>query len=65
MFRYRFLRSVAKVYDSYDSEEMLARNLSSALSLFSIWGICSDVSDMKSCMAEGRHLLDCFRTPSA
>jgi hypothetical protein len=61
LFTYRFLRSVAKVYDDYDGEEMVMRNLNSALSLFSVVGILSDASDMKDCICEGRHLVDAFR----
>jgi len=60
-FTYRFLRSVAKVYDKFDTEELIMQNLLSLASLFSIFDIGSDVADMMDCMKDGAQLKDCFR----
>lgn len=59
-FTYRFLRSVAKVFDRYDKEEITMQVLISSLSLFSAWTFIDDVIDMKECIAEGMHLKHLF-----
>ncbi len=59
-FTYRFLRSVAKVFDQLDGEEMLHQSLVNSIALFSVFGIASDFGDMKDCILEGRHLIDRF-----
>lgn len=45
-FTYRYLRSVAKVYDKYDDEEMIHRVLSSGMSLLALWSVIEDVEEM-------------------
>lgn len=52
-FTYRFLRSVAKVCDTYDSEEITHQVLMNGIALLSLTTILSDFGDMKSCMADG------------
>jgi hypothetical protein len=59
-FTYRFLRSVAKVYDSFDSEEMIWQNLQNGFSFFSIWTVVDDVKDMAECISEGSKLIADF-----
>ena len=51
-FTYRFLRSVAKIYDKYDDEEMINRSLVSGLNLFSVWTIPADIGDMMEIILE-------------
>jgi len=60
-FTYRFLRCVSKVYDSYDSEEMIWQNLQHGISLFSVWTLFDDIEDMINCIAEGKHLVSEFK----
>lgn len=59
-FTYRFLRSVAKVVDKYDGEEISYQVFTSCMSLFSVATFFDDIGDMKDCMAEGAHLKDLF-----
>lgn len=59
-FTYRFLRSVAKVYDQCDSEEMVWQNLQNGIALVSVFSIISDVSDMMDCIGEGAGMASQF-----
>ena len=60
-FTYRFLRSVSKVYDRFDDEEIIWQSLKGGLSLFSVLGIASDAGDMVECIAESGDLLNHFK----
>lgn len=59
-FTYRFLRSVAKVFDKYDKEEINMQLLTSCMSLFSIWTFFDDIQDMKECIALGAEFKHLF-----
>lgn len=61
IFTYRFLRSVSKVFDQYDNEEMIWQNLKNGLSMISVFTIIEDIEDMMACMSEGKELVDQFK----
>jgi hypothetical protein len=59
-FTYKFLRSVAKVYDRRDVEDISMEMLTSCVSLFSAWTFLDDIKDMTDCLATGAHMKEAF-----
>ena len=61
LFTYRFLRSVAKVYDDFDNEEINFQIAINTLTDLLPWVILDDIHDMYRCMSEGKELVECFK----
>ncbi len=60
-FTYRFLSSVAKVFDKYDTTQISIQILKNSIKLFNPWTFFDDVEDMKECIVEGLHLKHKFQ----